>query len=138
MTGVDSGSDIARRMSSIRQKGTAAERAVGTILRRLRHGYRLNVPGLAGSPDFANRSRRWAIFVNGCFWHHHKACRRATIPKTNEAFWLEKFAANRRRDARAVRDLRLAGYRVIIVWECETKSLDTLSVRLQRSLKRVA
>ena len=69
------------RMAGIRQKGTKVERVVATVLRELALHYRKNVKQLPGSPDFANRSRRWAIFVNGCFWHHHTGCRKATVPK---------------------------------------------------------
>ncbi|WP_407051875.1 very short patch repair endonuclease [Methyloraptor flagellatus] len=125
-------------MARVRQRGTAPELAVAAILRSLGLAYRLNVRSLPGSPDFANKHRRWAIFVMGCYWHHHTACRSATVPKTNEAFWRGKFAANRLRDARAVRSLRAAGYRVLLVWECEVDAPDDLRRRLQRSLNRVA
>lgn len=107
------------RMAGIRQKGTHIEAMVGGVLRAAGIGYRRNVRSLPGSPDFANKSRRWAIFVNGCYWHHHTACRNATVPKRNTGFWVDKFRANRTRDARAIRKLRRAGYRVAIVWECE-------------------
>ena len=109
-------------MSRVRQKGSSAELKVAAELRRLGAAYRKNVRGLAGSPDFANRRRGWAVFVNGCFWHQHTGCKRATIPKANNAFWVAKFAANRERDARAVHALRQAGFRVAIVWECEAPS----------------
>ena len=112
------------RMAGIRQKGTDIEALVAVALRGLSQHYRKNVRGLPGSPDFANRSRRWAIFVNGCFWHHHTACTKATVPKSNVRFWVEKFDANRRRDARAVRKLRGMGYKVAIVWECERSHID--------------
>ena len=125
-------------MARVRQKGTSPEKIVGTVLKSLGRSYRLNVRGLPGSPDFANRSRRWAVFVNGCYWHHHTNCRRATVPKTNEEFWRDKFGANRARDARSVKALRRAGFRVVIVWECETAKPDELRDRLQRSLNRVA
>lgn len=125
-------------MARVRQRGTSPEKIVGTVLRSLGQAYRLNVRGLPGSPDFANQKRKWAVFVNGCYWHHHKGCRRATVPKTNEAFWREKFGANRARDARSVRALRRAGFRVVIVWECETAEPEVLTGRLQRSLNRVA
>lgn len=112
------------RMAGIRQKDTDIEALVAVTLRGLSQHYRKNVRGLPGSPDFANRSRRWAIFVNGCFWHHHTACTKATVPKSNVRFWVEKFHANRRRDARAVRKLRGMGYKVAIVWECERRHID--------------
>ena len=125
-------------MARVRQKGTSPEKIVGTVLRSLGQAYRLNVRGLPGSPDFANRARKWAVFVNGCYWHHHTGCKRATVPKTNETFWRDKFGANRARDARSVRALRRAGFRVVVVWECETSDPDRLTGRLQRSLNRVA
>ncbi len=63
-------------MARVRQRGTAAELMVGATLRASKTRYRLNVRSLRGSPDFSNRKRKWAIFVHGCFWHHHTACRR--------------------------------------------------------------
>lgn len=108
-------------MKRTRQTGTKAELSVGAMLRRLGIGYRKNVRALPGSPDFANARAGWAIFVNGCYWHHHRGCRRATIPKANREFWLEKFRANRSRDARAIRSLRRLGFYVILLWECEVE-----------------
>jgi DNA mismatch endonuclease Vsr len=119
-------------MRRVRQKGSAAELAVAATLRRIGAAYRKNVRSLPGSPDFANRSRRWVIFVNGCFWHQHRGCHRATVPRANNQFWVEKFAANRARDARAVRALRRAGFRVAIVWECEA---DRCEARLSKVLE---
>jgi DNA mismatch endonuclease (patch repair protein) len=106
-------------MQRVRQRGTPAEKRVAAICRELGLRYRLNVKSLPGSPDLANKSERWVIFVNGCFWHQHEGCSKATMPRRNGDFWREKFAANRQRDAAKVRALRAAGYRVVIVWECE-------------------
>jgi DNA mismatch endonuclease Vsr len=113
------------RMAGIRQKGTKIETAVAIVLRELGLHYRKNVKTLPGSPDFANRSDRWAVFVNGCFWHHHAGCRKATVPKTNTHFWTLKFRDNRRRDARTVRLLRKEGYLVITIWGCQTNRIRT-------------
>lgn len=119
-------------MARVRQTGTAAERRVAAALRRLGVGYRKNVRDLPGSPDFANKSRGWAIFVHGCFWHRHRGCPRATTPKNNRDFWLAKFARNRERDARAIRSLRARGFKVAIVWECgATRSEARLSKILE-------
>jgi len=109
------------RLGKIRQKGTKVELLVAEALRSQGIGYRKNVRSLPGSPDFANRKGKWAIFVNGCFWHHHKGCGRATIPKSNDAFWMEKFRDNRKRDARAVAALRKLGFKVLLLWECEVE-----------------
>lgn len=107
------------RMAGVRQKGTRIETIVARVLRDMGIHYRKNVKRLPGSPDFANTSRRWAVFVNGCFWHHHTNCRKATVPKTNSDFWEKKFLDNRHRDAQSIRKLRRDGYRVIVIWECE-------------------
>ncbi|MBU3890267.1 DNA mismatch endonuclease Vsr [Methylosinus sporium] len=127
-------SDPARSalMKRVRQARTGAEEAVAAALRLAGLHYRRNAKGLPGAPDFANRSRRWALFVNGCFWHHHKNCRRGTIPKQNNAFWLEKFAANRARDARKAKALRALGFRVAILWECEALDPPRLKARVAR------
>lgn len=106
-------------MKRVRQKRTRAEDLVAAMLRGEGLAYRRNVRSLPGSPDFANKTRKWAVFVNGCFWHHHTACRRATIPTHNRDFWVAKFAANRKRDAAKICALRRLGYRVRLIWECE-------------------
>jgi DNA mismatch endonuclease, patch repair protein len=106
-------------MRRVRRRDTAPERAVAAALRSLGLAYRKNVKTLPGSPDFANKRRRWAVFVHGCYWHRHRGCKRATVPKHNRAFWEAKFAANRKRDAAAIRELRKRGFKVVVVWECE-------------------
>lgn len=122
-------------MKRVRQKGTDVENRVAGLLRDIGVSYRRNVRTLPGSPDFANKKRHWAIFVNGCFWHHHTGCRRATTPKRNAEFWLEKFRSNRRRDAHKVRALRELGFQVAIIWECEAEDADQLRTRLLQVTK---
>jgi DNA mismatch endonuclease Vsr len=122
-------------MARVRQSGTASELVVGASLRSLGASYRVNVRQLPGSPDFANRMKKWAVFVHGCFWHHHSGCKRATVPKTNKKFWRTKFVANRARDRKAISDLRRSGYRVAVVWECEVAHADLLRARLSQVLK---
>ncbi len=90
---------------------------------------------LPGRPDFANGTRAWAVFVHGCFWHQHKECKHATVPKSNREFWESKFAANSVRDRRVARDLRARGYAVITVWECETRHAERLARRLSKVLE---
>jgi DNA mismatch endonuclease, patch repair protein len=120
-----------RLMQRVRQRGTPAERLVAGICRELGLRYRLNVKSLPGSPDIANKARRWAIFVHGCFWHQHPNCTKATVPTRNAGFWREKFASNRARDARKIEELHASDYRVIVVWQCETD--DQIAVRKRLS-----
>ena len=117
-------------MKRVRRSGTEAEQVVAAACRALGLSYRLNVRSLPGSPDLANKSNRWAVFVNGCYWHRHTGCARATIPKRNHEFWWEKFGANRRRDARKIKSLRALGFRVLVVWECQTMDAAMLADRL--------
>lgn len=122
-----------RLMSKVRRRDTAAEVRVGQILRRLGLSYRKDVRDLPGAPDFANRGRRWAVFVNGCFWHRHTGCPRGALPKSNIDFWKPKLARNRERDAQAIRALRRAGFTVAVVWEC---CIDDADDRLRRTVLR--
>lgn len=120
-------------MRRIRQRGTKPEDAVAVIARELGLHFRRNVRSLPGSPDLANKTRKWAVFVNGCFWHRHDGCSRTTTPKTNRAFWLAKFAANVARDEAQAKSLRARGFRVVVVWECETRDRE----RLRRLLMKL-
>lgn len=126
-------SDLMRR---VRQSGTKPEQEVAAALRELGIRFRQNVRTLPGSPDFANKSRRWALFVHGCFWHRHRNCVRATTPTRNRRFWLDKFGANEKRDRRNTRELRSIGFQVITVWECQTLDTPRLLRRLARVLER--
>lgn len=121
------------RMARIRQKHTAPEIAVRRALTRLGLRYRVNNRDLPGSPDIANRAQRWAIFVHGCYWHRHRSCVRTTTPTRNREFWVAKFDANVARDRRSMRALRAKGYRVAVIWECET---ETSTERLDAILRR--
>lgn len=122
------------RMGRVRQKDTAAELVVRRLLTDHRHRYRIRNRDLPGSPDVANRKRRWAVFVHGCFWHRHQGCYRTTSPHRNREFWENKFLANVARDARAARSLKKMGYKVVTVWECETFDAEKLRTRLGRLL----
>ena len=113
-----------RRMSRMPKTATSPEQAVAGLLDRNRIEYARDNKDLPGNPDFADRRRRWAIFVNGCFWHHHAGCPRATVPKRNTQFWLDKFKANRERDERAVVALKEGGFDVHVLWECEIASAE--------------
>lgn len=110
-----------RMMAGIRGKDTRPEMVVRRALHARGFRYRLNVRSLPGAPDLVFPKRRAVIFIHGCYWHRHEGCRYATTPATNTEFWASKFAGNVARDARNVRDLRSAGWRVGIIWECALK-----------------
>ena len=122
-------SEIMRR---VRRNETGAENTVAAALRKLGIRFRRNVRSLPGTPDFANKRQCWIVFVHGCFWHRHRNCARATTPKHNRPFWLEKFAANEKRDRRNSRTLRSMGFHVYTIWECETEDEGKLLRRFER------
>jgi DNA mismatch endonuclease (patch repair protein) len=123
-----------RIMRAVRQEGTGAELLVRRALRRLGIHYSTNVANLPGRPDLANRRRKFAVFVNGCFWHRHRGCDRATTPKQNKWFWTDKFEANKRRDQRRIADLRKLGYDVLVVWQCQAEQPEVLRKRIKEFL----
>lgn len=104
-------------MSSVGQKDTGPEILLRSALHKRGTRYRLHDRKLPGSPDLVLRRYRAVIFVHGCYWHDH-GCYRSTKPKTRQDFWLEKFRANKERDARNVALLCAQGWRVLTVWEC--------------------
>ncbi|MGF6494949.1 DNA mismatch endonuclease (patch repair protein) [Luteibacter sp. 621] len=105
-------------MSKIKGKDTAPELWLRRFLWSRGFRYRLHVKGLPGSPDIVMAKWGAAIFVHGCFWHHHDGCALFKLPKTNTDFWREKLTANAQRDFRSVKDLAGRGWRILVVWEC--------------------
>lgn len=121
-------------MRSVKQKNTGAEMIVRRIVHAMGARYRLHGKDLPGSPDLVFPGRRLCIFVHGCFWHRHPACRLASVPRSNVEFWQTKFARNVERDARKEAELRIQGWRVETVWECETREPRRLAERLRALL----
>jgi DNA mismatch endonuclease (patch repair protein) len=117
-------------MSRIGPRDTASEMRIRRLLHSLGYRYQLHVGSLPGKPDLVFPRRHLILFVHGCYWHRHPGCPRAFLPKSRVEFWDRKFSATCARDARVQHQLETAGWRVMIVWECETKRLEELSGRL--------
>lgn len=110
-------------MAAVRSKDTTPELRVRRALHALGYRFSLHSARLPGKPDLVLRKFRTAIFIHGCFWHGH-GCRKGRRPKTNRSFWTAKVETNRRRDRRVRNRLRKDGWRVITVWQCQTRALD--------------
>ena len=119
-------------MSRIRSKDTKPEMIVRRLLHAMGVRFRLHRADLPGKPDIVLGPRRLVIFVHGCFWHRHPGCREATMPAANRDFWLDKLEGNAARDLRHRAALRKLGWRVAVIWECETKQPEKLARRLAR------
>ncbi len=127
-----------RNMSAIRGKDTRPELLVRRYLHSQGFRYRLHVKDLPGKPDIVMRRMRTAIFVHGCFWHHH-GCANSVWPKTRSAFWRKKILGNCSRDRERQRALARMGWNVRVVWECEigNSALAKLSASLMEVDKRM-
>jgi DNA mismatch endonuclease (patch repair protein) len=119
-------------MSRIRGGDTKPEMIVRRLVHSFGYRYRLHVRALPGSPDLVLSARRKVIFVHGCFWHRHSCRLGRPQPKTRAAFWRTKLRRNVERDRQSRRALGRAGWRTLVIWQCQTRTPD----RLQRLLRR--
>ncbi|MES2973480.1 MAG: very short patch repair endonuclease [Pseudomonadota bacterium] len=114
-------------MARVRTRDTRPEMVVRKVVHGLGYRYILHDRRLPGTPDVAFPARKKAVMVHGCFWHGH-SCRRGSLPKANQDFWVAKINGNRRRDALKTNSLEAMGWQVLTIWECETSAtaLDQL------------
>ena len=123
-----------RIMRAVRRRDTPPELAVRKALHAMGLRFRLHRTDLPGTPDVVLPRWRVALFVHGCFWHRHPGCPKATVPKSNRAYWESKFAANVARDARVSSELEEMGWKVVVIWECETRDPERLAFTLRERL----
>jgi DNA mismatch endonuclease, patch repair protein len=120
-------------MSNVKSKNTKPEKLVRSLLHKLGYRFRLH-KDLPGHPDIVLSKYKAVIFVHGCFWHQHPGCKKATYPKNNADFWIRKLDTNIERDRRNEMELERLGWKVLVVWECETKHQDVLINQLREFL----
>jgi DNA mismatch endonuclease (patch repair protein) len=123
-------------MSSVRGKHTTPELLVRKAAHRLGLRFRLHDRRLPGRPDLVFPKWKTAVFVNGCFWHRHSHCRKASNPKTNRVFWQRKFKENVRRDLNSYACLTEMGWKVVILWECEVPTVEQASAVISSHFQR--
>ncbi len=107
-------------MSRIRSTNTKPEMLVRSFLHRNGFRFRLHAKDLPGHPDIVLPKYKTVIEVRGCFWHRHPGCKYATTPSSNTEFWKQKFKQNIERDKQNGKKLKLLGWKLIVVWDCET------------------
>jgi len=118
-------------MRRVKSQNTSPEIKVRSILHSLGYRFRLHHKDLPGSPDIVLPKHRKAIFVHGCFWHRHRRCSNATTPSSRQEYWLPKFARTIERDRLNQEKLQSLGWRVHVIWECETKKPHDLRFKIQ-------
>jgi DNA mismatch endonuclease, patch repair protein len=115
-------------MSRIRSKGTKIESSVENILvsRGIRFEKHYNI---IGKPDFVINETKWAIFVDGDFWHGYRMGPRRLSAKPK--LWREKILSNKKRDRKINGKLKRMGWKVIRIWEHEIeKTPESVSRKL--------
>jgi DNA mismatch endonuclease (patch repair protein) len=122
-------------MSRIRGRDTQPEKIVRTTLHRMGLRFRLIARDLLGSPDVVLPSRRTVVFVNGCYWHRHRCTKGRSKAQANAEFWRKKIGDNVSRDRKNYRSLKRQGWRVVVVWECETKDIEKLRSKLAEEFR---
>jgi len=132
MTDVMTPEQRSRCMAAIKGKNTKPEIVVRKFLFSKGLRYRVNNRKLPGSPDIVLRKYRTVVFIDGCFWHGHEGCKYFRLPKSNTDFWRQKIVMNFARDYANNVDLRLAGWRVIRIWECEIKTKSSREETLEK------
>jgi DNA mismatch endonuclease (patch repair protein) len=123
-------------MARIGPRNTAPEMAVRRLLHRMGYRFRIHRTDLPGTPDVVLPRHGVIFLIHGCFWHRHPGCRFAYTPKSRTEFWAKKFEGNVARDEKVRVELVKAGWRVCVIWECETKDLALLGRRLRKTLGR--
>ena len=116
-----------RAMSHVRSNNTRIEQLVGTRLHKRGLRYKKCVLVLPGRPDIVFPKYKAAIFIHGCFWHGHFACKRSHLPESNRNFWEKKISATAKRDGEKIVQLRNNGWRVAIVWQCCLSNNDSIT-----------
>jgi len=124
-----------QNMSRIQSKNTRPEKRVRSALHKMGYRFRIHRKDLPGSPDIVLPKFETVILVHGCYWHRHEGCSNATTPKTNKAFWQEKFQNNIDRDLKNTDKLKGLGWNVKVIWECETIDQAALERKLQSFFK---
>ena len=124
-----------RTMRAVRSEDTAPEMTVRRFLHAFGLRFRLHDHRLPGAPDLTFPGRRVALFVHGCFWHQHAGCEAAARPRSRRDYWDRKLDANVARDARNRAALRAAGWKVMVIWECETRIPRRLAALAERIRK---
>lgn len=124
-------------MQQQRSRDTGPELALRRMLHSRGLRYRLHreiVPGTRRRVDIVFGSARVAVDVRGCYWHGHEHAFEEYRRRQNLHYWGPKIAGNRARDMDTSNRLLAAGWRLVVVWECDdlTLAADLIETHVRR------
>ena len=114
-------------MSRVRGKETRIECAVRSSLHAKGFRFRKNPQNIPGRPDIVLPKYKAVVFIHGCFWHGHAACKKSALPSTRHEFWESKIARTRERDREKSDQLISKGWRIAVIWQCSLETKQSLS-----------
>jgi DNA mismatch endonuclease (patch repair protein) len=123
-------------MQAIKGKNTKPEVVLRKALFAQGLRYRLHDKKLPGRPDIVLPRFKTAIYVHGCFFHGHN-CPAFRWPSTRPDFWRTKIEGNKARDERQLAAMKSAGWKAVVVWECELRGQDKAERVAQAISKRL-
>jgi DNA mismatch endonuclease (patch repair protein) len=117
-------------MRAVKSKNTSPEIIVRKLIYSLGFRFRLHSSKLPGKPDIVFSLRKKVIFVNGCFWHGHRCKRGNRIPSNNQEYWKNKIQKNKNRDTKNLALIDEAGWKALVLWECEIRDKERLKTKI--------
>jgi DNA mismatch endonuclease (patch repair protein) len=121
------------RASPTRSRSVDPEIVVRRLLYRIGIAFRLHSETVAVQPSITIRKHHTVILVRRCLLYAHEFCTDWQLPRINSAFWRDRLERNVESDRRKQDLLVGSGWRVLVIWECETREtrLDELRAKLQ-------
>lgn len=130
---------VAYKMSRVRAKDTKIEKIMSSALWVSGAcGYRKNLRGVLGTPDFCWKRQKLAVFCDSSFWHGFNWAKERYKIKVRKTFWFNKIKANIVRDRKVTKKLEQEGWIVFRYWDfeieknalvCAKKIANTLAKR---------
>ena len=132
------GPELNYTMQAVKSENTGPELAVRCLAHRMGYRFRLHRKDLPGKPDLVFPRLHKAVFVHGCFWHGHDCARGARVPVQNRTYWTKKIERNKVRDDDVQEALTAAGWKVVVLWECEIRDQGRQARQIRKFLGRAA
>ena len=110
-----------QHMSKIRGKNTKPELTFRKALHAKGVRYRTFSKKIPGKPDLSSAKKKFAIFIDGEFWHGYNWDVQKDKIKSNREYWLPKIERNMQRDRQVNARLQELGIKTFRFWSKDIK-----------------